>query len=143
MAAPIFRNGVMNASQMAANAALEQLIDENAEALTKFTQQQIRNASQLAQSSKTVVNRVAEVAVEQVDLLADYGVFSDGGTEAREEAREGIERSNQRMRDSSDQCSTCLDASARVVNKKVVAEAAKIVSRAVVKTVVANAVTFC
>ena len=134
MAAPIFRNGVMNASQMAANAALEQLIDENAEALTKFTQQQIRNASQLAQSSKTVVNRVAEVAVEQV---------SDGGTEAREEAREGIERSNQRMGDSSDQCSTCLDASARVVNKKVVAEAAKIVSRAVVKTVVANAVTFC
>ena len=139
MAAPIFRNGVMNASQMAANAALEQLIDENAEALTKFTQQQIRNASQLAQSSKTVVNRVAEVAVEQVDLLADYGVFSDGGTKARA----GIERSNQRMGDSSDQCSTCLDASARVVNKKVVAEAAKIVSRAVVKTVVANAVTFC
>ena len=123
MAAPIFRAYAPN--QKFLDEGLDQLIKETAHELKEFTAQQLRKASREAD--------------EQVGPQAARGVFRDGGIEAQGR----IVIFKQRMRDTSDQCSTCLDASARVVNKKVVAEAAKIVSRAVVKTVVANAVTFC
>ena len=123
MAAPIFRAYAPN--QKFLDEGLDQLIKETAHELKEFTAQQLRKASREAD--------------EQVGPQAARGVFRDGGIEAQGR----IVIFKQRMRDTSDQCSTCLDASARLVNEKVLEKTAKAVSLVVVKKVEKTVATFC
>ena len=123
MAAPIFRAYAPN--QKFLDEGLDQLIKETAHELKEFTAQQLRKASREAD--------------EQVGPQAARGVFRDGGIEAQGR----IVIFKQRMRDTSDQCSTCLDASARLVNEKVLEKTAKAVSLVVVKKLEKTVATFC